>query len=112
MDAVEFLDKVDRLSKRGFTEEKMRYTNYRAAGDNVGAVKFVERWAAEHPAKTRQSVFLERYPEARIGDDGVLKINPCFLSASHRNVRGNCATMGRECSDCRREFWLAEVEDV
>lgn len=112
MDAVEFLDKVDRLSKRGFTEEKMRYTNYRAVGDNVGAVKFVERWAAEHPAKTRQSVFLERYPEARIGDDGVLKINPCFLSASHRNVRGNCATMGRECSDCRREFWLAEVEDV
>ena len=112
MDAVEFLDKVDRLSKRGSTEEKMRYTNYRAAGDNVGAVKFVEQWAAEHPAKTRQSVFLERYPEARIGDDGVLKINPCFLSASHRNVRGNCATMGRECSDCRREFWLAEVEDV
>lgn len=111
MDAVEFLDKVDRLSKRGSTEEKMRYTNYRAAGDNVGAVKFVERWAAEHPAKTRQSVFLERYPEARIGDDGVLKINPCFLSASHRNVRGNCATMGRECSDCRREFWLAEVEE-
>lgn len=112
MDAVEFLDKVDRLSKRGSTEEKMRYTNYRAAGDNVGAVKFVEQWAAEHPAKTRQSVFLERYPEARIGDDGVLKINPCFLFASHRNVRGNCATMGRECSDCRREFWLAEVEDV
>lgn len=76
------------------------------------AVAIAEKWAAEHPAKTRQSVFLERYPEARIGDDGVLKINPCFLSASHRNVRGNCATMGRECSDCRREFWLAEVEDV
>lgn len=112
MDAVEFLDKVDRLSKRGSTEEKMRYNDYRTAGDNTRAVKFVERWAAEHPAKTRQSVFLERYPEARIGDDGVLKINPCFLSASHRNVRGNCATMGRECSDCRREFWLAEVEDV
>lgn len=112
MDAVEFLDKVDRLSKRGSTEEKMRYNDYRTAGDNTRAVKFVERWAAEHPAKTRQSVFLERYPEARIGDDGVLKINPCFLSASHRNVRGNCATMGRECSDCRREFWLAEVEDA
>ena len=111
MDAVEFLDKVDRLSKRGSTEEKMRYNDYRTAGDNTRAVKFVERWAAEHPAKTRQSVFLERYPEARIGDDGVLKINPCFLSTSHRNVRGNCATMGRECSDCRREFWLAEVEE-
>lgn len=39
MDAVEFLDKVDRLSKRGSTEEKMRYNDYRTAGDNTGAVK-------------------------------------------------------------------------
>lgn len=66
MDAVEFLDKVDRLSKRGSIEEKMRYNDYRTARDNAGAVKFVERWTAAHPAKTRQSVFLEQYPEARI----------------------------------------------
>lgn len=112
MDAVEFLDKVDRLSKRGSTEEKMRYNDYRTARDNTRAVKFVERWDAEHPVKTRQSVFLEQYPETRIGDDGVLQINPCSISASHRNARGNCATMRRECPDCRREFWLAEVEDA
>ena len=30
MDAVELLDKVDRLSKRGSTEEKMRYNDYHA----------------------------------------------------------------------------------
>lgn len=111
MDAVEFLDKVDRLSKRGSTEEKMRYNDYRTARDNTRAVKFVERWDAEHPVKTRQSVFLEQYPETRIGDDGVLQINPCSISASHRNARGNCATIRRECPDCRREFWLAEVEE-
>ena len=29
-------------------------------------VTIVEQWAAEHPAKTRQSVFLEQYPEARL----------------------------------------------
>lgn len=75
------------------------------------AVAIVEQWAAEHPIKTRQSVFLEQYPEARIGDDGVLQINPCSISASHRNAQGNCVTMRRECSDCRREFWLAEVEE-
>ena len=75
-------------------------------------VSIVEQWAAKHPFKTRQSVFLEQYPEARIGDDGVLKIYPCFLSTSRRNVRGNCATMGRECPDCRREFWMQEVEDT
>lgn len=111
MDAVEFLDKVDRLRKRGSTEEKIRYNDYRTARDNTWVVKFVEQWAAEHPTKTRQSVFLEQYPEARIGDDGVLQIYPCLISASHRNARGNCVTMRRECPDCRREFWLAEVEE-
>lgn len=70
----------------------------------------VEQWSKEHPRKTRQSVFLEQYPEARIGDDGVLQIYPCSISASHRNARGNCVTMGRKCPDCRREFWLQEVE--
>ena len=75
------------------------------------AVAIVEKWAKEHPVKTRQSVFLEQYPETRIGDDGVLQINPCSISASHRNARGNCATMSRECPDCRREFWMQEVEE-
>lgn len=70
----------------------------------------VETWSKEHPHKTRQSVFLEQYPETRIGDDGVLQILPCSISASHRDARGNCATMGRECPDCRREFWMQEVE--
>ena len=70
----------------------------------------VEQWSKEHPHKTRQSVFLEQYPEARIGDDGVLQILPCSISASHRNARGNCVNMRRDCYDCRREFWMQEVE--
>lgn len=70
----------------------------------------VEQWSKKHPYKTRQSVFLEQYPEARIGDDGVLQIYPCSISSSHRNARGNCATMGRECPDRCREFWMQEVE--
>lgn len=74
-------------------------------------IAIVEQWAAEHPAKTRQSVFLEQWPETRIGYDGVLQINPCSISASHRNALGNCTTMGRECHDCRREFWMQEVEE-
>ena len=109
MDAVEFLDKVDRLSKRGYTEEKMRYTDYRAAGDNVGAVKFVERWTAEHPAKTRQSVFLEQFPNAPIyTNTHNVALDPCLVDTT---LRGHCPT-GRGCDICRREFWLAEVEDA
>lgn len=111
MDAVEFLDKVDRLSKRGSTEEKMRYNDYRTAGDNVGAVKFVERWTAAHPAKTRQSVFLEQYPEAELTKDGVITICPIAVSAAHRDENGGCVDTNPKCADCRRKFWLAEVEE-
>ena len=107
MDAVEFLDKVDRLSKRGSTEEKMRYNDYRTAGDNTWAVKFVERWTAEHPIKTRQSVFLEMFPNAPIfPDTGIVKISPCEVDAV---LRGNCPGVGC-CPECRKKFWLAEVE--
>ena len=107
MDAVEFLDKVDRLSKRGSTEEKMRYNDYRTARDNTRAVKFVERWDAEHPIKTRQSEILKMFPGSDIDEmDGGLTLNPCIF---YPKMREECA--GRRCSDCRREFWLAEVEE-
>lgn len=107
MDAVEFLDKVDRLSKRGSTEEKMRYNDYRTARDNTRAVKFVERWAAEHPVKTRQSVFLEQWPDARIKKaDGLPMTSPCDLDGK---LAGKCD--GIHCPECRKKFWLAEVEE-
>lgn len=106
MDAVEFLDKVDRLSKRGSTEEKMRYNDYRTARDNTRAVKFVERWAAEHPVKTRQSEFLKHYPGARI-------FLGCLIECP-KNVFDdtgiNCNA--QFCHECKKAFWLAEVEDV
>lgn len=71
--------------------------------------KIVEDGSTVHPGKTRQSLFLEQYPEARMGDDGVLHVDPCAISASHRNAHGSCATMKRECKDCRREFWMHKV---
>ena len=106
MDAVEFLDKVDRLSKRGSTEEKMRYNDYRTARDNAGAVKFVERWAAEHPAKTRQSELLKLFPNAHVDLEGCLRINPCNIFG--KKV-AECA--GYTCAECRKAFWLVEVEE-
>ena len=105
MDAVEFLDKVDRLSKRGSTEEKMRYNDYRTAGDNTGAVKFVEQWAAEHPAKTRQSEFLKHYPDARFFS-GCLTACPMDVFS---DTDINCNE--QPCFECKKEFWLAEVEE-
>ena len=73
-------------------------------------IAIVEQWSKEHPRKTRQSVFLKQYPEADLDDCGVLKACPIPISASHRNIYGRCARAGVKCSDCRREFWMQEVE--
>lgn len=119
MDAVKFIQERNRMCK-SFGDEcagcPANDTIYRCkfsitVGDEAAKqVELLEEWSAAHPRKTRQSVFLEQYPEARIGDDGVLHVGPCSISASHRNVSGSCATMRRECKDCRREFWMQEVE--
>lgn len=73
-------------------------------------VAIVEQWAERHPVKTRQSVFLEQYPEAELYADGVLELCPRIVSAACRNDTSLCAT--HSCDDCRRKFWLAEVEDA
>ena len=118
MEALEFLKERKRMCRSfggsctGSPCEKVRcaLNSLTSDDDYKRIVAAVEEWFAAHPRKTRQSVFLEKWPEARIGDDGVLQIYPCSISASHRNARGNCATMGRKCPDCRREFWMQEVE--
>lgn len=112
MDAIEFVKQLRRMNKQGVPKNRFIYP---CAGQETDSpeevVAEVEEWAKDNPIKTRQSEFLKQYPETRIGDDGVLQIYPCSISASHRNALGNCATMGRECHDCCREFWMQEVED-
>ena len=77
------------------------------------AVAIAEKWAAEHPVKTRQSVFLERYPEAAISKDGAIAICPLAISAAYRHGNGACNKGNSDtCADCKRQFWSAEAEDV
>lgn len=68
----------------------------------------VEQWSKEHPRKTRQSVFLEQYPEAELDRHGVLQLCPSIISAAHRSVTRLCAA--GSCANCRRKFWMQEVE--
>lgn len=71
----------------------------------------VEQWSKEHPRKTRQDVFLEQYPEAELTKDGAVSICPVAVSAAYRNKTGGCVSPIRpRCGDCRREFWMQEVE--
>lgn len=106
MDAVKFIEEHRRMYK--VTGKHLPTLAEGIPAEDV--VKEVEEWSAAHPRKTRQSVFLEHYPEARISTHGVLLVCPCPISASHRNAAGGCATIGRRCDDCRKEYWMQEVE--
>lgn len=71
-------------------------------------IAIVEQWAKEHPVKTRQSEFLKLLPGADVGEtDGCLTLDPCNV---YKKMRKECE--GRKCSECRKAFWSAEVEDA
>lgn len=98
MDAVKFIEERNRMC--GTMSEVWGV-------DAAQIVKNTEEWAAAHPRKTRQSVFLEQYPEAEIDERGDLMLCPRRISVDFRSRYANCTKM---CSDCRREFWMQEVE--
>lgn len=73
------------------------------------AVEIVEKWAAEHPKETRQSEFLKMFPRAPLNpmNDMTIGIDPCDVDAKYKPHKGCDETL---CSDCQREYWLAEVK--
>lgn len=81
--------------------------NLNGGADADEQVNFLEEWVAAHPRKTRQSVFLKLFPGADVGEtDGCLTLDPCNV---YKKMRKECE--GRKCSECRKAFWLAEVEE-
>ena len=109
MDAVEFLKQLKKRSKSNpdYYGEELNIAHI----EPISLVSQVEQWAAEHPVKTRQSEFLKQWPEADVDENGVLQTCPALISASHRDQTGGCATLSNKCENCRKAFWLAEVEN-
>ena len=116
MDAIKFIEEKERMCRTcrscilcpawlddgcvvsvrsGFTPEQQ--------------INTVKAWSEQHPRKTRQSVFLEQYPNARIDSQAVIYVCPAdaygdkVCPKNEENVR-------MPCRDCRRNFWLQEVE--
>ena len=120
MDAVEFLKTLCRMCNCECynCEFKKRLSAFETCTawrktHPEEAVAIAEKWAAEHPIKTRQSVFLEQYPEVAISKDGAIAICPLAISAAYRHGNGTCNKGNSDtCADCKRQFWSAEVEDV
>lgn len=67
--------------------------------------KAVEDWSAAHPANTRAELFKKSYPHSPTDDYGALFICPL-------NV-GETITCTAEvsCPDCRKKYWLKEVQN-
>ena len=124
MDAVKFIKERDRMCKSYYDAEKghcsdgcpahaVQCTDLDSLStDAEELVTLVEKWSAAHPRKTRQSVFLEQYPEARLDDNGVLCVCPAVIFLSCRNDVGGCLNTYKYkgCANCRKEFWMQEVE--
>ena len=72
-------------------------------------VQIVEKWAAEHPKKTRQSEFLKMFPNAQLDDDGMFNfsLNPCDIDPEYAD---KVCDQYSDCQDCQREYWSEKVE--
>lgn len=123
MDAVKFLQERARMCNsfspdcegcRVDEEKPVMSECYRWMFENPErAVKIVEGWSTAHPIKTRQTVFLEQWPDADIDENGVVSIAPCsFLKEDRKGPtwESKCHAPDITCRDCCREFWMQEVE--
>ena len=106
MDAVEFIKQVRRMGK-----QKGEAICFKLEEKDTEIVSRVEKWAKEHPVKTRQDEFFNQWPDAEIGYDGLPTVAPCQLNIELLQCKSqkDCEDRG-VCGKCRRDFWLKEVE--
>lgn len=121
MDAVEYVKTIHRLRESqdcyfgratecpllNKGDKKDGHCIANISGCEEKAVQIVEQWAKDHPAKTRQSEFLKRFPNAKLDSNGVLAIRPC-------DIDSKCCTDDdylSKCGACSKDYWLTEVTD-
>ena len=65
------------------------------------------KWCEKHPIETRRDKFLEIYPNADTSN-GSIAICP---KAIDKTVKCGHVALANICSDCKRNYWLAEVDE-
>lgn len=120
MDAVEFLkakirmcSNMDSCTSCGLYKEHTD-CDKRCFRHPDEAVAVVEKWAAEHPVKTRQSEFLKNYPYAYKLD--TIQICPSMVDydlfeCGIYNCRSAKFEHSEVCHECMRNYWLKEMEE-
>lgn len=71
-------------------------------------INMVKEWADKHPRKTRQSVFLEQFPNAKFDSNGILSLCPSAIYGAELSAIDSETYLW--CNTCRRKFWTKEVE--
>lgn len=115
MDAVEFLKEKERMCSKcnmcAVCPADKQNSGFDMECDGLEVEKpeelvaIVEKWSSEHPAKTRQSEIIKIIPDATIRN-GILITKPCEVN---EKIKDRCKKYDY-CRDCRKEYWLAEVE--
>ena len=116
MDALEFLKERKRMCNSYKSCDSCPLAEGRCVINHVTSdeeckriITAVEQWSKEHPRKTRQSVFLEQYPNVMLNTNGIIDIPPCRMDTKQHPVNGNDC-WNKSCEACNREFWMQEVE--
>lgn len=103
MDAIKYLEIKKRICEEGCSkcplasqnnDENVLCVNYENTYPTK-AIEIVEKWAEEHPRKTMQMDFLEKYPNAPLRWDGV----PCACPWALGYVEK------RECFNFCKDCW-------
>ena len=68
-------------------------------------VNIVEEFSLNHPVETRQSKFLRMYPNAPIGEDGLVALCLCDFDTTYDQCDA------KDCASCRKKYWLAPFEE-
>ena len=115
MDITKFMMAMGRICRNNQCEDCMlnffcqKIWYERTKEDVKKATKLVEEWVEleDHPAKTRQTEFLKKFPNAAVSH-GTIDILPCWLDTT---LAEDCDDgYPRECVECRNAYWSKEVE--
>ena len=116
MDAVKFIEERNRMCKsfvngckgcpafNACDKDLSCAVGNESTLDATEQISIVDKWSAAHPRKTRQSEFLNLFPDADLST-GTVNVCPNSL------YEGKCdCDRYQNCLSCKREFWSQEVE--
>ena len=110
MDAVEFYKQFARYCSSPYcgkcTIVDECLTKSKSADDAEKVVGTIEKWAKDHPIKTRHSEFLKMFPNANM--QGIEK-TWCVAQFDKTRKCDKNSCGGSYCEKCREKFWNEEV---